>query len=135
MDKPIKNVVRVILEDNGRVLFLKRATKTGLGKWALPGGKVEHGQTLEQACVDELKQETTLDISNIRFFSYQEDLPGIIDENHWITFYFLAGYSGEIKINSESSDSTWMSLDESGKYDIAFGHNKILRDYFGNSFE
>ena len=75
--KSIKNVVRVILENPEKgFLFLKRATETGKNKWALPGGKVEFGQTLEEACVNELKEETNLDIFNLKFFSYQEDLPG-----------------------------------------------------------
>jgi 8-oxo-dGTP diphosphatase len=128
-------VVRVILENKRKeILFLKRAGKVGKNQWSLPGGKVEYGQTLERACIDELKQETNLNICNLHFFFYGEDLPTIIDENHWIIFYFTASYSGEAKLNKESSDLEWISLSSLGDYEIAFGHDKIVHKYFKRQF-
>lgn len=124
-------VVRVILENSDReILFLKRASKTGVNKWCLPGGKVDFGKTIEGTCIDELKQETDLGISDLKFFFYDEVLPSSIDEHHWISFYFTARYSGKIKLNNESSDFHWIFLNELEKYDIAFGHDKVIQRYF-----
>jgi len=128
-------VVRVILKNPiDEILFLKRASKIGYDKWAFPGGKVEVGQTLEQACKDELKQETNLEIFDLKFFCYSEDLPSHEDKNHWIVFYFDAGYKGRLRINEESFDLKWIAFDDLKDYDIAFGHDRILENYKNNSF-
>jgi len=131
MEYPINNIVRVILENNEKeILFLKRATATGFNKWALPGGKVEYGQSLEMACIEEMNQETDLKISGLKFLFYEETLPFIIDKNHWITFYFSADYFGEIQLNEESSASHWISRGRLPNYDVAFGHEKVVQKYF-----
>ena len=93
-------------------------------------GKVEYGQTLEKACVEEMGQETNLKVANLKFLFYEETLPFIIDENHWITFYFSANYSGEIGLNEESSASKWISCGKLPNYDVAFGHEKVVQRYF-----
>lgn len=127
-------VTRVILENpKGKILFLKRASKIGFGLWNLPGGKVEFGQSLEDACREELKQETNLDIFEPDFLFYGEDLPGTIDQNHWFAFYFKAGfYLGDLRLNEESSDFRWIGPEDLRSYPCAFGHEVIADRYFAN---
>jgi len=57
-----KVAVDVVLENKGKVLLVQRALEPFAGKWALPGGFVEEGETVEQAAVREVKEETGLDI-------------------------------------------------------------------------
>jgi 8-oxo-dGTP diphosphatase len=85
-------IARVILiDDLESVLFLKRPIgKYAGGKWCLPGGKVDIGQTVEQAAIDETKQETNLDVSGLSFLFYQDSLPDAQGPLHAIQFYFTA---------------------------------------------
>jgi ADP-ribose pyrophosphatase YjhB (NUDIX family) len=51
----------VVLDPSGRVLLIRRARPPGLGSWTLPGGRVEEGESLQQAVVRELREETALE--------------------------------------------------------------------------
>ncbi len=65
MDPPRLAVGAVLLEGTGgetRVLLVKRGRPPGLGRWSLPGGRVEHGETLEAALVREMREETGLEV-------------------------------------------------------------------------
>ncbi|MBX4196129.1 NUDIX hydrolase [Candidatus Pacearchaeota archaeon] len=121
-------VVRVILtNERDEILFLKRANeKYEPGKWCLPGGKVEYGQTLEDACKDEVKQETDLDISNLERLFYKEDLPSKKYKLHCIDFYYAAQYKGEVKINDESSEYAWVHPAKFKDIEIAFNQREAL---------
>src|SRR3954468_2277091 len=58
-DRPVVGVGAVVLVD-GRVVLVKRAHEPLMGEWNLPGGGVELGETLEQACAREVLEETGL---------------------------------------------------------------------------
>jgi 8-oxo-dGTP diphosphatase len=49
-----------------KILLIKRSTPPFVGYWALPGGRVDHGETVEQTIVREVKEETGLDITIMR---------------------------------------------------------------------
>ncbi len=53
----------VVLRGDGAVLLVRRATPPAMGTWTLPGGKVEAGETLEEAVVREVAEETGLDVT------------------------------------------------------------------------
>ena len=59
--RPVVGVGGVVVRD-GAVLLVKRAVEPLRGRWALPGGAVELGETLEEAVVRELKEETNLTV-------------------------------------------------------------------------
>ena len=124
-------VVRIILEDlEGRILLLKRAnTIDGEGQLCLPGGKVDYNKTVEQACIDEVKEETNLDAYNLRFLFYQDMLPISKGETHWICFYFAAEHAGKLNLNRESSDAIWIKPSCLSSYDIAFRNDKAIIRY------
>lgn len=132
VDIPL-SVARVIVENlEGKVLFLKRSVaQYGESKLCLPGGKVEWGQTVEQAARQELKDETCLEAENLEFLFYEDGLPESQGDMHVINFYFKSNYSGaKIKLNPESSEFFWLSSKEMGNYSIAFGNDKAVRKYF-----
>jgi mutator protein MutT len=60
-DRPIVGVGAVVIRD-GQVLLVQRAQEPLSGKWTLPGGAVELGETLEEAVVRELREETGLEV-------------------------------------------------------------------------
>ena len=123
-------VVRAILEDSeGRILLLRRRGKVEAKSWCLPGGKVEYGQTVEQAVKEEVKEETGLDVKDVAFLFYQERLPRRKGVMHCIHFYFSANHSGTLNLNEESYAACWMHSSEFGDYPIAFGNDEAVRRY------
>ena len=126
------SVVRVFLEDQeNRILLLKRQNESyGGGKYCLPGGKVDLGNSLNQTAVEELKEETNLEISDLVFLFFQEDLGLEPDGIHCITFYFSAKYQGTIKLNEESSKYIWVKPENHQNIDIAFSSDtKAIQEY------
>lgn len=62
-DVPRVAVGAIIVDNVGRVLLVQRWRPPGEGLWTVPGGRVEHGETLEAALVREVREETGLDVS------------------------------------------------------------------------
>ncbi|MBU0461848.1 MAG: NUDIX hydrolase [Nanoarchaeota archaeon] len=138
--KEIKNyncpvpTVRVILEDlEGKVLILRRAEGDFAGgEWCLPGGKVDIGQTVEQACMEEVKDETGLDVTALEFLFFADNLPVPNREGyfHTLTFYYQAEHTGELRLNDESSEAAWISEAAIPLYRPSFGNDKAIERYF-----
>lgn len=98
--------------------------------WCLPGGKVEYGQTVGDAAVSELKEETTLDVVTLDFLFYQDSLPATLGEMHCINFYFKCEASGNVQLNEESSEYRWIQPSEAKNYMIAFRNETALKTYW-----
>ena len=60
--RPIVGVGGIVVDGGGRVLLVKRATEPLIGRWSLPGGVVDVGETLAAAVMREVKEETGLDV-------------------------------------------------------------------------
>jgi mutator protein MutT len=126
--------VRAIIEDtDGKILILKRAPDDEYGNmWCLPGGKVDFGQTAEEAIKREVEEETSLECTSAQFLFYMDGLPRSEDEKHYLTLYFSCQVGGNIKLNEESSAFTWLGLEEIGKYSIAFGNEKVIKRFWND---
>src|SRR5512146_2687606 len=95
--RPVPVVRLVVIDASGRVLLLRRAANsTDGGRWCLPGGKVDYGDTVEQAAVRELREETGLDSTGLRFLFFQDSLPPAPGRMHCINFYFSCAVEGEV---------------------------------------
>ena len=128
---PIAVVRLIVCDNNGGALLLQRShTAYGAGKWCLPGGKVDHGITVEQAVVKELKEETRLDCLASTFLFYQDSLPPRPGAMHCINLYFECKYSGEVVLNEESSRYAWVNPAELAEYDIVFRNDAGLKRYW-----
>ena len=96
----------------GRVLIVRRGTPPLQGIYTLPGGGVELGETLEQAVIREVREETGLAIEPIWLAGYREviarDGEGKI-ERHFVILPFAARYvAGEITLNAELAEAKWL---------------------------
>jgi 8-oxo-dGTP diphosphatase len=94
----------------GRVLIVRRRPMQGI--YTLPGGGVELGETLEQAVIREVREETALAIEPIWLVGYREviarDAQGKI-ERHFVILPFAARYlAGEISLNGELAEAKWL---------------------------
>ena len=125
-------IVRVIVRNTeGRVLILKRQPSGyGAGQWCLPGGKVEYGETVEQAVRKELKEETSLDCLEATFLFYQDSLAPEPGKIHGINLYFACRTVGEIELNEESTEFRWISREELAGFDLAFRNQEGLERFW-----
>ena len=125
-------VVRVIIQNpRGEVLFLRRArTAYGDRGWCLPGGKIDYGETVEEAARKELREETKLDCLEARFLFYQDSLPPEPGSMHCINFYLECKVSGELEMNPESSDWAWIGPADLDDLEIVFRNDEGVRRYW-----
>jgi len=93
--------VSVIVVEEGRILLV-RHEKEGRTYWVLPGGGVDYGETLEQAAVRELKEETNLDVAVDKLVFVDDFLPED-RHRHVVDVYFTAKVvGGELKLGPDS---------------------------------
>ncbi len=109
--RPYLAVSAAIFRD-GRVLIVRRARPPAQGLHTLPGGVVELGETLEQAVIREVREETSLDIEPLALAGYREaiarDAGGRI-ERHFVILPFAARWiAGEIALSEELSEARWL---------------------------
>ncbi len=121
-------VVRLIVQDaRGRVLVLRRAAdSTAGGRWCLPGGKIDYGDTVEEAAGRELREETSLRSTGLTFLFYQDSLPPAPGKMHCINLYFRCDADGEIVLNDESVDAAWIGPEDLVEYALAFRNDEAL---------
>lgn len=126
-------VVRLIVPGTaGRILILRRQGGAyEAGRWCLPGGKVDYGQTIEQTVIKELAEETALTATSSRFLFYQDSLPVKEGKMHCINLYFECAVSGEIVLNDESDEYAWIGKGNIHKYEITFRNDEALLRYWG----
>jgi len=124
-------VVRVVLENlEGKLLLLKRTnTEYAPRQWCLPGGKVDYNEAVEDACKREVKEETGLEISDLRLLSFQDNLPISSGKMHCINLYFVARTSGDVRLNKESSEFRWILPFDYSAFNIAFGNAEGIEQY------
>jgi 8-oxo-dGTP diphosphatase len=110
--------------ENGIVLIERKNPPPG---WALPGGFVEYGETLEQAAVREAKEETSLDVTLIRQFHAYSD-PARDPRGHTITTVFIASAEGGPRARDDARAVVVLPAEEV-RLPLAFDHRRILDDY------
>ena len=131
MSFPVAVVRLIISNDQDKVLILKRASSShSPGAWCLPGGKVDYGETVEQAARKELLEETSLACSSLDFLFYQASLPPGPGDMHCINLYLECTVAGTLRLNEESSDYAWVGPEELPKYEIAFRNEEGILRYW-----
>ena len=119
--------VDVIIEIGSRGIVLIKRKNPPYG-WAIPGGFVDYGESLEQAAVREAKEETNLDVRLIRQFHTYSD-PKRDPRHHSISTVYIARAKGIPKAKDDAIEIR--IFDDSNLPDeIAFDHRSILRGYF-----
>src|SRR5580700_10521902 len=109
--RPYLAVSAAIFRD-GKVLIVRRGRAPAKGIYTLPGGGVELGETLEQAVIREIREETALDIEPVELVGFRQaiarDAGGRV-ERHFVILPFAARYvAGEVSLNEELSEAHWL---------------------------
>jgi 8-oxo-dGTP diphosphatase len=100
----------------GRVLIVRRAQPPAHGIYTLPGGGVELGETLVEAAIREVREETALEIEPLGLAGYrqfiQRDRAGRV-ERHFVILPFAARWvAGEALLNEELAEARWLEPSE-----------------------
>ncbi len=109
--RPYLAVSAAIIRD-GRVLIVRRARPPAFGVFTLPGGGVEAGETLRDAVIREVLEETALSIAPLGLAGYREAIARDADgrvERHFVILPFAARWlSGEVALNEELAEARWL---------------------------
>ena len=123
---PIPTVDIIIeIESKGIVLINRKNPPYG---WAIPGGFVDYGESLEEASVREAKEETNLNVKLVKQFHIYSN-PNRDPRHHSISTVYIAKAKGKPKAKDDALEIG--IFNESNLPDeIAFDHRSILNDYF-----
>jgi len=84
--------VGVFVLKDGKLLMGKRKNTHGEGTWSLPGGHLEFNESIEDCAIRETKEETGLELKNVRLGPFTNDI--LKDEGkHYITIFVLADHT------------------------------------------
>lgn len=128
-ERPLVGVGALICRGE-EVLLIRRATPPSVGKWSIPGGLVELGESIWDACRREVLEETGLEV----------DLTGILDINEMVErdesglvlyHYVLIGFeapftNGEVCINRESTDWAWIRTSDLDSMEITKTARRLI---------
>jgi 8-oxo-dGTP diphosphatase len=118
--------VDCIIEQPGERIVLIRRKNPPLG-WALPGGFVDQGEKLHDACVREAKEETGLNVElSEQFFTYSD--PARDPRMHTLSTVYIGWADGAPKGSDDAAEARAFGLNELPK-DLCFDHGTILADY------
>jgi len=122
--------VDIIIEINDGIVLIKR--KNPPYGWAIPGGFIDYGESAESAAIREAKEETNLEITDLRQFHIYSD-PNRDPRFHTISIVFVAKAKGIPQAKDDAME-IGVFTEDNLPAEIAFDHRKILEDYFNKKY-
>jgi ADP-ribose pyrophosphatase YjhB (NUDIX family) len=114
----------------GKILLVRRARPPAQGLFSLPGGVVEAGETLTEALIREVREETSLAIEPVGLAGFRETIGRDPDgrvERHFVILPFAARWiAGEVALNEELSEALWLQPAELAKLPTTPGLDEIV---------
>jgi 8-oxo-dGTP diphosphatase len=107
-----KVISAALVESNGKYLLIKEVLENNKEYWIVPGGSVEFGETIEQAAVREIKEETNLDVEITKFLGFKEAI-SVKHKYHTVIFFYLAKpLHKDVKLEGKVLEARFVDLDE-----------------------
>jgi 8-oxo-dGTP diphosphatase len=128
--KPVVGVGAIILDGN-KILLEKRKNAPSKGKWTVPGGLVELGESMEQAVIREVKEETGLEVYEprlvdaVNYISLGER--GAVRYHFVIVDYLVTVKCGKPKAASDADALKWVPLNEVEEYDLTESFRRFFQ--------
>lgn len=116
----------VVLSD-GRILLIRRAKEPYKGFWALPGGFLEEGETVEEGVVREVKEETGIDVEVLRMVGVyskpERDPRGTVS-----VAFLCSALTKDPRGGDDAEEARWFPVEELKGLRLAFDHREIIED-------
>ena len=118
----------ILTRENGEIVLILRRGVTYTGYWALPGGTVDEGETIEEALIREMKEEVGVDVEPMDILGVFSD-PERDPRGRVISTVFICNYKGNLEAGSDAGSVILCTVEEALKKNLAFDHNFILQCY------
>jgi len=113
--RPIAATIAVVIRE-AHVLLVRRANPPDAGRWGFPGGKIETGETIHDAAVRELREETGINGEARRAFTavdaFDHDERGFIRQHFVLIAVLCQWVSGEPIAGDDALEARWFRLEE-----------------------
>lgn len=116
-----------------RALLIRRGKEPLLGRWVIPGGTVELGETLEAALVREMIEETGLSVAPTEVLTVFDRIQRegeAVSYHYVIVDYLCRRLSGEARAGSDALEVAWASADELSGFDLPDKALAVVRQAF-----
>jgi 8-oxo-dGTP diphosphatase len=132
-ERPYLAVSAAIVRD-GKILVVRRARAPAHGLYSLPGGVVEVGETLKEAVMREVREETGMTIEPVALAGFREAIVRDTEnrvERHFIILCFAARWrAGEVLLNEELDEARWLDPAELAGLPTTSGLAEIVAEAF-----
>jgi phosphoglycolate phosphatase-like HAD superfamily hydrolase/ADP-ribose pyrophosphatase YjhB (NUDIX family) len=119
VNRPVPTVGALVYDDQGRVLMVR--THKWSHRWGIPGGKIRRREASIDALRRELREETALEIDDIRFVMVQDSIDSaeFMRPEHFILLNYIArSCGGEVRLNEEAEEFRWLNPADAMKLDL-----------------
>jgi 8-oxo-dGTP diphosphatase len=126
-----RTVAAIIEFPDNRILLVKRGTVVFKGYWALPGGRVDPGETVEQTVVREIKEETGLEVEiAMKIGEYHErGVQDGIEYDYYPACFLVKPIGGKLKRDEEEIEQIELFDFHEIPERLAFAHSDMIKDY------
>ena len=117
---PVAGVGAVIANSAGQVVLIRRGKAPREGQWSIPGGRIEWGETIEEALRREIGEETGLTVRIERLIDAVDfvarDADGAVSGHYVLIDFKAVQISGELRAGSDAAEACWVSPDMLDRY-------------------
>jgi 8-oxo-dGTP diphosphatase len=120
--------VGAVIVDDDRLLLIRRGHGPAAGQWSLPGGRVEFGETMAEALVREVHEETRLEVVVGNYIGHVEIFG---DDAHYVVhdFYATAFDPDAVVAGDDAAEAVWCDLHAVAEMNLSAGLAEFLADH------
>jgi 8-oxo-dGTP diphosphatase len=119
---PILGVGAVIWNDKGEIVLIRRGKPPRQNEWSIPGGHLEWGESLREALVREVREETGLAIEVAGLIDAVDllarDGSGNVTRHYVLVDYAARAIGGELRAGSDAAEARWVAFSGLGDYEL-----------------